>query len=499
MKKVIFTITAAIATIFGANAQSNIYVDVNALGNESGTSWGNAYTNIQDAIDNAASYDTIMIKSGTYKQQAIISKEVNIYGGFNGTETSQSQADPIANPVIFDADLNGDDVLYDYQTNRAENFPWHFNIFGNGVLSFYVYVEGITFKNAYNSGNSGSSIIIDALDYAYAINTTFKNCKWLQNCNSHANGNGGVIGAQAINTGINSLYIDKCWFQGNAKTGTGGSGSVIFSYSYGSESLSHLYVTNSVFMGNTDMGSSGSNCVIYQAVSSTASTNTENNSVIRNNTFPGNYGNPYAMRLWNGTSGELNCIFDRNIVTQGDKTMIIGDLATANNTYNVSVNNNYIPDNSITASIGFGYVNNIIGTTPGFVDPSNFDFNLTASSPCLDVESTLNWLPDNFDYAGNPRLSAMGVDIGAYEYQGTADINNATKDLELSIYPNPTNASLNLQVKESTKIKIVNLFGATVAAHQLDMGNNNINVSDLSSGIYYIQTENGSTINLIKQ
>lgn len=502
MKTLIISTIVAIATILSANAQSNIYVDVNATGNESGTSWGNAFTHIQDAIDNANPNDNILIKAGTYKQQAgIYSKSINIYGGFNGTETSYSQADPITNPVIFDADVNGDDLPVDFNTNKGDNLQYHLDIQGNGSISFEVNVEGITFKNAHRTGSGdGSSIHIRA--DTYIIGTHFKNCKWIQNYSNSSNGTagGGAIGSTAINGGVTSLYIDKCWFESNKEGSTTRYGSAIISYAYGYESLSNLYVTNSVFIGNTDIGNNGGNYVIYQSVSSTANANTESNSVVRNNTFYGNYDSK-AMLLWNGNVGTLNCIFERNIVTQGDSTMVIGNTATANNVYNVNINNNYLPANSIQASVGFGYVNNTLGTTPGFVDAANFNFNLTSSSPCLDIDGSLLWMPDNLDYAGNPRFSGVGVDLGAYEYQyqSTTGVDEVVESSILNIYPNPTNSVLNIEVKENTNIKIVNLLGKTLAEQQLNTDINTINVSNLPSGVYYIQTRNGSTTKFIKQ
>ena len=45
--------------------------------------------------------------------------------------------------------------------------------------------------------------------------------------------------------------------------------------------------------------------------------------------------------------------------------------------------------------------------------PSGADFNLSASSPCIDTGITA--LSPTQDYAGTARPKGAGVDIGAYE------------------------------------------------------------------------------------
>jgi hypothetical protein len=53
------------------------------------------------------------------------------------------------------------------------------------------------------------------------------------------------------------------------------------------------------------------------------------------------------------------------------------------------------------------------GVDPQFVNPSQDDFSLKSTSPCIDAGETLAAVKD--DYSGTPRPKGNGYDIGAYE------------------------------------------------------------------------------------
>ena len=66
------------------------------------------------------------------------------------------------------------------------------------------------------------------------------------------------------------------------------------------------------------------------------------------------------------------------------------------------------------------------------------------------------------------------------------------------LYPNPANSILHVEVKENTNIKIVNFLGATVATQQLQTGNNAVDVSSLTKGIYFVHNSTGGAVKFIK-
>ena len=81
-----------------ATFESPTYVNVNATGNNDGSNWTDAYTDLNIALANAVNDDEIWIAAGTYKPATssrttyyTIDKEnIKIYGGFAGTETKLS-------------------------------------------------------------------------------------------------------------------------------------------------------------------------------------------------------------------------------------------------------------------------------------------------------------------------------------------------------------------------------------------------------------------------
>jgi hypothetical protein len=74
-----------------------------------------------------------------------------------------------------------------------------------------------------------------------------------------------------------------------------------------------------------------------------------------------------------------------------------------------------------------------MGLDPRFTKDSIGDFSLLANSPCINMglkDTTGLGLPP-LDLADNPRIAGTGVDIGAYEFQGTA-----TAPQVISVSPN---------------------------------------------------------------
>ncbi|MGB1217895.1 MAG: right-handed parallel beta-helix repeat-containing protein, partial [Saprospiraceae bacterium] len=100
-----------------------IYVNIGVIGGMGdGSSWGNAYTNLQDAIDSACTLDEIWVAEGTYHPTDIpdgatattsrdrsfhLNKDLKIYGGFDATETLLSERNHQANPTILSGDIGG--------------------------------------------------------------------------------------------------------------------------------------------------------------------------------------------------------------------------------------------------------------------------------------------------------------------------------------------------------------------------------------------------------
>ena len=101
-----------------------VFVDVNASGASNGSSWTDAYADLQDALDFAAQpgngVTEIWVAQGTYTAdrgtgvQAATFQLVNgvtLYGGFAAGAVGLDERDPGAHATILSGDLNGDDGL----------------------------------------------------------------------------------------------------------------------------------------------------------------------------------------------------------------------------------------------------------------------------------------------------------------------------------------------------------------------------------------------------
>ncbi len=94
-----------------------IVVDNDATGAGNGTTWADAYTDLQTALAAATAGKEIWVAEGIYKPTTgsnrgvffAIKNQVNLYGGFEGTETLISQRDIPAHPTVLSGDLNGND------------------------------------------------------------------------------------------------------------------------------------------------------------------------------------------------------------------------------------------------------------------------------------------------------------------------------------------------------------------------------------------------------
>jgi len=106
-----------------AFAAGTIYVDVDATGAETGASWTDAYTSLQDALAAAVSGDQIWVAEGIYypdvgsgvtdddrTETFTLVDGVGIYGGFVGTESSLGERDWETNVTVLSGDIDEDDT-----------------------------------------------------------------------------------------------------------------------------------------------------------------------------------------------------------------------------------------------------------------------------------------------------------------------------------------------------------------------------------------------------
>ena len=97
---------------------SILLVDLDATGANNGTSWPDAFTDLQDALAAANADDEVWVAEGTYTPadngdrtlSFNLKSAVDLYGGFDGTESTREERDWTTHITVLSGDLNGDDA-----------------------------------------------------------------------------------------------------------------------------------------------------------------------------------------------------------------------------------------------------------------------------------------------------------------------------------------------------------------------------------------------------
>ena len=140
-----------IITIFlGISTKAQVFVKNNATGANNGTTWQDAYTNLDSAINNTNTGD-IWVAEGIYKpsikasyaqcKSFSIAKKIALYGGFKGFETNISQRDIEDNITILSGDVG-------IEGNDSDNTPRVISITGDNVDSSTI-IDGFTVTKSY--------------------------------------------------------------------------------------------------------------------------------------------------------------------------------------------------------------------------------------------------------------------------------------------------------------------------------------------------------------
>ncbi|MFY0672605.1 MAG: hypothetical protein JXQ87_04345 [Bacteroidia bacterium] len=177
---------------FSSAFAADIFVNVSASGSNNGTSWVNAYTELQDALDNAAGGDNIYIAEGTYTPQYTLSsttpsstdrnnafhianKDVTISGGWDASTGTQTGNNTVLSGDIGTASVSSDNAYHVFvsvgQTNSA-------------VFEKLVFVDGSALTICAGSPTFGGVTVYNCSGSAVNMNNSspvFNNCAFIAN------------------------------------------------------------------------------------------------------------------------------------------------------------------------------------------------------------------------------------------------------------------------------------------------------------------------------
>ncbi|MCB0648204.1 MAG: hypothetical protein KDC49_16155 [Saprospiraceae bacterium] len=443
MKNNFYTILSLFYCILFSSLSLNaqVFVKWDATGANNGTSWANAYTDLQMAIDSNVINKEIWVAQGTYYPVSDLngnygpadlrsktfhgrvgfsSSFLRMYGGFNGTETALNQRNPSAYPTI----LSG-----------VNNNCYHvFTLFNNTYISNQIDGFQITGGNAngpqtgeqngagFYVANSNIKIVNSQLHYNTAIQdggAIYSENSFLRIENTTLNNN------NAMNGGAVFTLSSVCTFNGNKflenTAGTNGGACMInddlpavSGGFYSSELYRNLFQSNSAGLDGgglyringktatvcnssvfkTNYAVQGAAFVIKNSVMNYFNLHT----IVDNQPNTGNSG----VYVQNSTGEIDHCILWEN----GTNELVIEN-STSFNFRNSLIKNAFVsvgPSSEILS-----------GIDPKFVNYPN-DLHLLPISPCINYKSFVSSGSSSNDIDNTLRKKGPRFDMGAYEF-----------------------------------------------------------------------------------
>jgi hypothetical protein len=303
------------------------YVNDDATGSNDGTSWKNAFTDLQSALDAAVAGDSIWVAAGAYKPSLSIDDSadartasfslksgVALYGGFAGVEKDlkKRSSDPALTVLSGDLGAAGDVTDNSYHV-----------VYANGVTG--VVLDGVTVTGGRGDRTTGdySLRVRDTRGagmYTFGSSLTVSNCVFSDN---RVDGKtyGSIAAGGGMYNEMSAPRVTNCVFRLNHAGGAwatyawGRGGGMYNSGTYGSyPDESWPRVTGCTFSGNTAYAGSnydnggGGGMYNAQGVQTVESCTFADNSATHGGAMFNDYGQPTLT----------NCLFTANFTTAPD-------------------------------------------------------------------------------------------------------------------------------------------------------------------------------------
>ena len=323
------------------NAQTTYYVDDTATGTNNGSSWGNAFTSLQSALDAVVENDIVMVAEGNYTPTQVpngctncdqardvtfyFDKNIQLLGGYpNGGGPR--------NIETHETILNGDLGVIGTETDNAYHVITAKGLSDNFLLEGFTIKNGcggidqgsVSFSDSSSSRNSGAGMYVKNSNLTIAqcrlennvqlkgraagitlldSSGTFNKCVFYNNKALTIYSGVGAINIQGSHTVPRIINVTDCIFENNS------SGSHAGAIGFATSNYTN-YITNCIFKNNHAGRDGGA---LYNHESTVYSTN---NKYINNSAEDGG-----AFHLYQSGSGavinkSVNDVFVGNTSTK---------------------------------------------------------------------------------------------------------------------------------------------------------------------------------------
>jgi hypothetical protein len=419
-----------------------IYVKPRDSGSGDGSSWENATSNIQAALNASelviGEKPKIWVAQGEYilAAELIMKEGVNVYGGFIGTETSLTDRPELT----YGETASGQASILNANASESS-----MRCVLNQSIAFTTETtwDGFVLKNGYADNGGGAYLRASGkLNNCIISNNTASNgggvyCNQggiLTNCN--------ITNNSAITYSGGGIYCNQggtmtnCIISNNTSSYSGGG-----VYCYSGSILNNCEISN-----NTSQYGGGVYCYFIDIltncniINNTASSygggvfcsfgGTLTNCNITNNSTTGsNGGGVYCSSggtltnciIWSNKKGED---FEQIYVYSGPTVVTycaVQDGYTGDSNISLNAENSGTDENNFYPF--FANPTTFVGVatnSAGRLAIANADWRITGESACVNIgiaDTTGLNIPDT-DIAGNPRIVNDRIDIGVYEYDG---------------------------------------------------------------------------------
>ncbi|MEN8913103.1 MAG: T9SS type A sorting domain-containing protein [Polaribacter sp.] len=452
------------------STQAQIYVDASATnGANDGSSWDDAYTDLQRALDAAAKNAEIRVAAGTYtptetpdettgdnRDKAFhFNEDLVLKGSYNTVSGKQD----FTSPSILSGDFNGDDTVSNNGsiTKNTENA---YHVFMTANLTTETQIEGFL-------------IIGGHADASFFNNTSYGGQNFVNNTG------GGMYNHTSSPSLINMVFSGNEGDNGGGMTNTNASPSIV----------------NTVFSGNSVNFSGGG---MYNSASSPS---------IVNSTFSGNKANNSGDGIRNTSSSTLtiyNSVFygnDNDDITNGGNSSITAESNFSEYYYTSTGFTRLTADPFLDSENPKG-ADGIWFTADDGLHPGSAISPITDSGDAARLpsdtsdfdkdEDVIEAIP--IDIRGRNRELGVSVDAGAYEFDSTTVLSLKDRDSSsLEIYSTGYKTLvIHGLFNAKTTANVYSLQGKLVASKTFEKfsTSNSLDVSTLSTGIYIVKMYN---------